>query len=105
MKVITIATDAAINFADVIPQQKEIMLDVFKNIMDFEYAVDGVDPEDFKVQFANSEPTNNFGGAFITSCYGSYLLHDIREEQKVCDEEDKTECTILYYSLTKISDQ
>ena len=105
MKLELIVEDAAINFADVIPKQKEIMLDVFKNIMDFEYAVDGVDPEDFKILFANSEPSNNYGGAFITSIYGSYLLHDVREEQKVCDEEDQTECTILLYSLTKISDQ
>ena len=104
MKLELIVEDAAINFADVEPQIKEIMLHAFDLIYTHENVMEG-DPDDFETYYGNGEPTNTFGGAFITSCYGSYLLHDIREEQKVCDEEDKTECTILYYSLTKISDQ
>lgn len=105
MKLKPIVKDAAINFFDCAPQVKEVMLDAFERIMEFENAVDGADPEDFQVLHANAEPTNDFGGCYITSIFGSYLLHDAHEEQKVCDEEDQTECTILFYSITKISDE
>jgi hypothetical protein len=105
MQVETIVTDAAMNFFDCAPQVKEIMLHAFEVIMTHENAVDGANPEDFKVHYASDEPTNNFGGAFITSIFGSYLLHDLRVEDVVCDEEDQIECTIAIYSLSKISDQ
>ena len=104
MKIELIKKDAAINFADVVPQVKEVMLEAFKLIMTHENAPMAED-DDFEVHHSSSEPTNNFGGTFITSCYGSYLLHDIRVEEVVCDDEDQIECTILFYSLSKISDQ
>jgi hypothetical protein len=103
MKIETIVTDAAINFADVEPQVKEIMLHAFEHIYTHENVMEG-DPDDFEVYFSNDEPTNKFGGAFITSIYGSYLLHDLRVEDVVCDEETQIECTIAIYSLSKISD-
>ena len=104
MKVELIKKDAAINFADCVPQVKEIMLDAFDKIMTYENAVDGCDPDDFEVYYSSDEPTNNFGGAFITSIFGSYLLHDMREEQIAWYENDPTLCTVLFYSLSKISD-
>ncbi len=104
MKVELIKKDAAINFADCVPQVKEIILDAFDIIMTHENVVDGCDPEDFEVHFASGEPTNTYGGAFITSIFGSYLLHDIREEQMVWYENDPNEYTILFYSLSKLSD-
>jgi hypothetical protein len=105
MKVETIVTDATINFFDCAPQVKEVMLHAFEVIMTHENAVDGADPEDFKVHYASDEPTNNFGGAFITSIFGSYLLHDLREEQIAWYENDPTLCNVIFYSLSKISDQ
>jgi hypothetical protein len=96
MKVETIVTDAAINFYDCAPQIKEVMLEAFEHIYKHENVMEG-DPDDFETYYGNGEPTNTFGGAFITCCYGSYLLHDLRVE-------DKNACTILYYSLSKISD-
>jgi len=105
MKVETIVTDAAINFADCAPQVKEIMLHSFEVIMTHENAVDGANPEDFEVLHASAEPTNNFGGTFITSIFGSYLLHDLREEQIAWYENDPTLCNVIFYSLSKISDQ
>lgn len=104
MKLQTIKTDRAINFADCVPQVKEIMLDAFDHIMEFENAVDGADPDDFEVHYSSDEPTNNFGGAFITSIFGSYLLHDLREEQIEWYENDPNLYTVVFYSLTKISD-
>jgi hypothetical protein len=104
MKLELIKKDAAINFADCVPQVKEIMLDVFEHIMEFENAIDGADDDDFKVMYASDEPTNTFGGAFITSIFGSYLLHDIREEQIEWYENDSNLYTVLFYSITKISD-
>lgn len=104
MKLTPIVKEHPINFADCVPQVKEIILDAFDKIMVFEDAIDGVDPNDFEVHYASDEPTNTFGGAFITSIFGSYLLHDLREEQKVWYVDDPTECTILFYSLTKIED-
>ena len=103
MKITTIVTDAAINFADCEPQVKEIMLDAFEKIYTHENITDG-DSDNFEVYYSNDEPTNNFGGAFITSIYGTYLLHDIRDQQVVCDEDNQFECTVLYYSLSKLSD-
>jgi hypothetical protein len=103
MKITPIVTDAAINFADCVPQVKEIMLHAFENIYTYENVLEG-DPDDFEVFYSSDEPTNDYGGAFIVSIYGSYLLHDIREEQKVWWVDDPTECTILTYSLSKISD-
>lgn len=103
MKIETIVTDAAINFADCTPQLKEIMLDVFNKIYTHENIIGG-DPDDFQVQHSSDEPTNVFSGSFITSIYGSYLLHDLRVEEVVCDEEDQIECTIVIYSLSKIED-
>ena len=105
MKLEPIVKDAAINFFDCAPQVKEVMLHAFEVIMTYENAVDGADPEDFQVLHSMDEPTNSFGGSFVTSIFGTYLLHDIVVEQKVCDEEDQTECTVLFYSLTKISDE
>jgi hypothetical protein len=103
MKVELIKKDAAINFADCVPQVKEIMLDAFDFIMTHENAP-MADPEDFEVHYASDEPTNNFGGAFITSIFGSYLLHDIREEQIAWYENDPNLYTVLFYSLSKLSD-
>jgi len=102
MEVITIVTDAAINFADSNPTSKDILLDVFNKIFQHENVTDG-NPDDFEVCYSNNEPTNDFAGMFITSCYGTFLLHDIRVEEVVCDEEDQIECTILFYTLSKIS--
>jgi hypothetical protein len=104
MKITLIKKDAAINFADCVPQVKEIILEAFELIMTHENAVDGADPEDFKVHFASDEPTNTYGGAFITSIFGSYLLHDIREEQIAWYENDPNLYTVLFYSLSKIED-
>jgi hypothetical protein len=103
MKLEPIVKDAAINFYDCVPQFKELMLDAFNHIAKYENVVDGVDAEDFEVLYASAEPTNDFFGAFITSIFGSYMMHDFREEQKVCDEDDATECNIFFYSLTKLS--
>ena len=105
MKLELIKKDAAINFADCVPQVKEIMLDVFEIISMHENVVDGADDDDFKVHYASDEPTNTFGGAFITSIFGSYLLHDIREEQIEWYENDPNLYTVLFYSLSKITDQ
>ena len=102
MKLELIVKDAAINFADSWPELKDIMLDAFDKIAAHEN-IESVDPDDFDVHHADSEETNLFSGSFITSMYGSYLLHDIREEVKLCDEDDVTECTIIFYSLTKLS--
>ena len=102
MKLEPIVKDHPINFADCVPQVKEIILDAFDKIMKYEDAP-VADPDDFEVHYASDEPTNTFGGAFITSIFGSYLLHDLREEQKVWYVDDPTECTILFYSLTKLS--
>lgn len=104
MKLELIKKDAAINFSDCVPQVKEIMLEAFELIMEHENVVDGADDDDFEVHFASGEPTNTFGGAFITSIFGSYLLHDIREEQIAWYENDPIECTVLFYSLSKLSD-
>jgi hypothetical protein len=103
MKIELIKKDAAINFADVEPQVKEIMLHAFDLIYTHENVMEG-DPDDFETYFSSDEPTNTFGGAFIVSIYGSYLLHDLRVEDVVCDEETQIECTIAIYSLSKISD-
>jgi hypothetical protein len=103
MKITPIVTDAAINFADCNPQVKEIMLHAFENIYTYENVLEG-DPDDFEVFYSSDEPTNDYGGAFIVSIYGSYLLHDLRVEDVVCDEENQIECTIAIYSLSKISD-
>jgi hypothetical protein len=104
MKVELIKKDAAMNFADVFPQVKEIMLDAFDIIMTHENVVDGADPDDFEVHYSDGEETNSFGGCFITSIFGSYLLHDIREEQIAWYENDPTLCTVVFYSISKISD-
>ena len=104
MKLELIKKDAAINFADCVPQVKEIMLDAYDFIMTYENVVDGCEPDDFEVYYANGEPTNTFGGAFITSIFGSYLLHDIREEQIAWYENDPNLYTVLFYSLSKLSD-
>jgi len=104
MKIELIKKDAAINFADCVPQVKEIMLDAFDIIMTHENATFGADPDDFEVHFGSDEPTNNFGGAFITSIFGSYLLHDIREEQIEWYENDPNLYTVVFYSLSKLSD-
>ena len=104
MKLELIKKDAAINFADCVPQVKEVMLDAFDKIMTHENVVDGADPDDFQVHYASDEPTNDFGGAFITSIFGSYLLHDIREEQIEWYENDPNLYTVLFYSLSKLSD-
>jgi hypothetical protein len=104
MKVELIKKDAAINFADCVPQVKEIMLDAFDIIMTHENVVDGCEPEDFEVHYASDEPTNTFGGCFITSIFGSYLLHDMREEQIAWYENDPNLYTVVFYSLSKISD-
>lgn len=98
-----LVVDEPINFADLVPTVKEIMLDAFDKIMEYEGATAG-NPEDYAVHYASDEPNNTFGGAFIITKYGSYILHDLREEQKVWYEGDDFECTILFYSLTKISD-
>jgi hypothetical protein len=103
MKQELIVKDAVVNFADCVPQYKEFMLDAFNKIAAHEN-IDSVDPEDFRVQYASAEPTNNFGGAFVTSIFGSYLIYDMQFQEKVCDEDDATECTILFYSLSKLSD-
>ena len=103
MKVELIKKDATINFFDCVPQVKEIMLDAFELIYTHENVIEG-DPDDFEVYYSSDEPTNTFGGAFIVSIYGSYLLHDLRVEDVVCDEETQLECTIAIYSLSKISD-
>jgi hypothetical protein len=103
MKVELIKKDAAINFADCYPQRKEIILDAIEHIYTYENVMQG-DPEDFEVSYGSDETTNTFGGAFFTSIYGSYLLHDLRVEEVVCDEETQFECTIAFYSLSKISD-
>jgi hypothetical protein len=104
MKLEPIVKDAVINFADCVPTYKEFMLDAFNKIAAHEN-IDSVDPDDFEVMYANVEPTNNFYGSFVTSIFGSYLIHDMRYEQKVCDEDDTTECTILLYSVTKLSNE
>ena len=104
MKVELIKKDAAINFADCVPQVKEIMLHAFDFIMTYENVVDGCEPDDFEVYYSSDEPTNNFGGCFITSIFGSYLLHDMREEQIAWYENDPNLYTVRFYSLSKLSD-
>lgn len=104
MKLTPIVKEHPINFADCVPQVKEIILDAFDKIMDYENAVDGVDPNDFEVHYSSDEPTNTFGGAFITSIFGSYLLHDLEERQIQWYENDPNYYTVLFYSLTKIED-
>ena len=101
MKVVTIVTDAAINFADIVPTTKEIIEDVFNRIFQHENVTDG-NYDDFEVCY--SANGMNGGEAFITSKYGTHYLNKIRVEEVVCDEEDQIECTIAFYSLSKISD-
>lgn len=104
MELKTIVKDHPINFADLVPQVKEVMLDAFEKIAEYE-SIEDLDPDtDFDVHYSSDEPTNTFGGAFITSIFGSYLLHDLREEQIAWYENDPIECTVLFYSLTKIED-
>lgn len=100
MEVITIVTDAAINFADSNPTSKEIILDVFNKIFQHENVTDG-NPDDFEVCY--SAGGLDGGQAFITSKYGTHYVHNISVQEVVCDEEDQIECTILFYSLSKIS--
>jgi hypothetical protein len=104
MKVETIVTDAAINFADCVPDIGDRLENAFEKIYLHENVTGDIDPDDFEVYYSSDEPTNNFGGAFITSIFGSYLLHDMREEQIAWYENDPTLCTVLFYSLSKISD-
>jgi len=104
MKVELIKKDAAMNFADVFPDVGDILENAFEHIITHENVVDGADPDDFEVYYANGEPTNSYGGAFITSIFGSYLLHDMREEQIAWYENDPTLCTVVFYSLSKLSD-
>jgi hypothetical protein len=104
MQVELIKKDAAINFADVFPDINEILEDAVDKIMKHENVMDGYNPEDFKVHFGSDEPTNNFAGAFIATPFGSYLLHDIREEQIKWYVEDPNLYTVVFYSLSKISD-
>jgi hypothetical protein len=101
MKVITIVTDAAVNFADIVPTTKEIILDVFNRIFQHENVTDG-NPDDFEVCYS-SGPMNG-GQAFITSKYGAHYVHNISVQEVVCDDEDQIECTIAIYSLSKLSD-
>jgi hypothetical protein len=101
MKVITIVTDAAMNFADCNPTSKEIILDVFNRIFQHENVTDG-NPDDFEVCY--SAGGLDGGQAFITSKYGTHYVHDIRVEEVVCDDENQFECTIAIYSLSKITD-
>ena len=111
MKIETIVTDSPINFADCTSNIGDILENAFEKIYLHENVIGAIDPEDFETYYANDyyandEPSsNNFGGAFITSCYGSYLLHDLREEQIAWYENDPTLCNVIFYSLSKITDQ
>lgn len=73
---------------------KEILFDAFNRIMTFEEADITADAGDFEVCFSNEEETNSFSGAFITSMFGTYLLHDMHSVS-----------TVFLYSLTKLSDE
>ena len=105
MKIETIVTDSPINFADCTSNIGDILENAFEKIYLHENVTGAIDPEDFEVYYASDEPTNNFGGAFLTSIFGSYLLHDLREEQIAWYENDPTLCNVIFYSLSKISDQ
>jgi hypothetical protein len=104
MKITPIVENKPINFADVCPQIKEILLDAFDAIINFENITFPIDDDDFEVYYSSDELANNFGGAFIVSPFGSYLLHDLEERQIAWYEDDPTECTVLFYSLSKIED-
>jgi hypothetical protein len=100
MKVITIATDAAVNFADHNPTSKDVIEDVFNKIFQHENVTDG-NYDDFEVCYSTGGLDG--GQAFITSKYGTHYVHNISVQEVVCDDEDQIECTILFYSLSKIS--
>ena len=102
MKVITIATDAAINFADCNPTSKDIILDVFNRIFQHENVTDG-NPDDFEVCY--SAGGLDGGQAFITSKYGTHYVHDIREEQIASSNNEENLCSVIFYSLTKILEE
>ena len=94
MQLELIKKDIAMNFADGEPQVREILFDAFDRIMTFEEAQITYDAGDFEVCYSNAEETNSFSGIFITSMFGTYLLHDMH-----------TVSSVLLYSLTKLSDQ
>ncbi len=102
MKIETIVQDAAVNFADLVPEAKEIMLDAFDKIYEYENTID-LNPNDFTVTDSLDESSTNFGGAFITCTHGSYLVHDLREEQIEWYEGDPNLYTVVFYSLSKIT--
>lgn len=104
MELTTIKQDGHINFADCVPSVKEIMLEAIEVIMDYEGATAG-NAEDYAVHHSSNETNNTFGGAFIFSKYGSYILHDIREEQIQYYENDDNLYTVIFYSITKIEDK
>jgi hypothetical protein len=105
MKLELIKKDVGVSFVDnLFVNWIDVMEDVFDEIAIYEKAVDVADPEDFKVMYANAEPTNNFNGAFITSMYGTYLLHDLREEKVAYNNNEEHFFPVLYYSLTKLSE-
>lgn len=104
MKLEPIVKEAVINFGDCTPQYKEFMLDAFNKIAAYEN-IDSVDPNDFEVMYASTEPTNNFYGAFVTSIFGSYLLHDMRYELAALDQDETNGCIVLFYSLSKLCNE
>jgi hypothetical protein len=104
MKLELIKKDVGVSFVDsLFVDWTAVEEDVFDEIAIYENAVAVADPEDFQVTFANAEPTNNFNGAFITSMYGTYLLHDLREEKVAYNNNEEHFFPVLYYSLTKLS--
>jgi len=104
MKITPIKENAAINFADCFPDVSDILENAFELIVEHENVIDGANPEDFKVHFASDEPNNTYGGAFITSIFGSYLLHDLRERQIAWYKNDPNLYTVVFFSLSKIED-
>ena len=96
MKLETIVQDYPINFGDCVPSYKDIMLEATDQICIHEG--DAIDLGDANEYFQIMEGrSDDFGGAFINTPKGSYILHDLREETFA-----EGVVTYLYFSITKI---
>lgn len=93
-----IVLEKPINFGDCFPNYKDIILDVFDEIYKYEQLTEPIEPNEyFQVCTSRCETDGDFDGAFITCAAGSYMLHDLQQEQY----EDGV-ITILFYNLSKI---
>jgi hypothetical protein len=102
-----VKNDCCVNFGDCYSKQKDVLIDAFDNIWAYEEknkSSQGAIAESILDTFSeslnhissNANDEINDCSFLLTASTGSYLIHDLHEETREL-------CTVVFYSISKVT--